>query len=379
MDFSFSSAQQDIQARAIRDAGLFAGSEHASRPFAHSPSWHACADQGWTGLVLSEVHSGGGYDALETIAGLEALGENGVDRGAMFALGAHLFGCVKPLEIFGQDALLQEWGPKLAAGQSVGALALTETGGGSDLAALKTTIVGPEDGLVLTGHKSMITNAQVCDLILVLAREPDRAPPFNLTVVGVPSVRSGVHITPLPDRAGLRGGGMAEIAFDECKISPSEILGRRGAGLAVVMAAMRWERTCILAGALGALNLDLRRVTKALTERGSLAGGLIRYQAVSHRLADVRQKIEGARLVLYRAAWELDRGTDTVFYPALSKLTVAETLVEGAVTLQTFMAGAGHAVVPGLAQAVQDAVAMSAASGTSEIMKNLIVTKLQRS
>lgn len=378
MDFSFSKTQSVLQSRAAADATLFAKSVYAAEPFGHSAAWRACADKGWVGLSVSKTYTGGGYGALEMASALEALGEKGVERGALFALGAHLFGCAKPLDLFAQDVLRQEWCPRLASGQSVGALALSEATGGSDLGTLETVLTERDGNIVLTGQKTMITNAQIADVFLVLAKEPDQRSPFNLTVVAVPASSAGLRITPLCDSRGMQGGGMAEVEFNSCEIPSEAVLARRGAGLGVVMTAMRWERTCILAGALGAFGRDLRRVTAALRSRGPSGRGLTGHQSVAHRLATLRQKFEMARLVMYRAAWELDYGTDETLYPALSKLTIAQTLLDGAVELQTLMAGTGDTLVPGLALAVQDAMAMSAASGTAEIMKNLIATQLER-
>lgn len=373
MNFSLSATQAVLAHHAADTAEHFGSS---GPTFGGTDEWHHVARGGWTGLCL-ESPAGGGRSASEAVAGFEALGLAGAQRGALFAVGAHLFGAAKAVENFGTETCRDTWQPQLADGGAVGALALTEPAGGSELTSAQTTLVSDgRDGFVLNGSKTLVTNATSAGLFIVLAREPDAAAPMNVTVVAVPASIPGIRRNPLEGGQGLRGADMGEVWFDQCAVRPDQILGRRRAGLSVVLSMMQWERTCILAGALGALSRDFSLVKQALSARRDARGPLTRHQAVSHGLARIWQRIEAARLMMYRAAWELDQGSDVLLYPALSKLTLSETMLDCSVELQRLMGGAGWANAFGLGEAVQDAIAMSVASGTDEIQLNLIASRL---
>ncbi|MFW2541781.1 acyl-CoA dehydrogenase family protein [Primorskyibacter sp. 2E107] len=370
MDFGYTQAQEALIARGKRDAMLFAAEGTA---FGKSQAWQRVAQAGWAGLCVT---GGGGHNALETVAGFEALGRGGAARGALFALGAHLFGAAKAIENFAQPEVRDEWLTRMGDGACVGALALTEPTGGSALGCDGTVLTDDgSDGFTLTGTKTFVTNATSAGVAIVLAREADVPAPMNLTVVAVPTDAKGIRAVPL-DGYGLRGSDMGTLHFDGCRIGEGQILGKRRAGLGVVLSMMQWERTCILAGALGALDRDIAQVRKALSERKDGRGSLLGHQAIAHGLVDLWQQVETARLVLYRAAWSLDQGKDALRQSALCKLTLSRTLVNGSVELQRLMAGAGWANALGLADGVQDALAMAAASGTDEIQRNLIASRL---
>ncbi|WP_211315468.1 acyl-CoA dehydrogenase family protein [Roseicyclus mahoneyensis] len=362
--------------KAARDAGCFRVEAGA---FAKSAGWQAAAKEGWMGLCLSRP-AGAGLSALDTVTAFEALGEAGASRGAVFATGAHLFGAATAMSRFGSADEVQDLLDKLAAGQAVGALALTEPSGGSTLSAMETVIRDLGRGeLSLAGAKTYVTNATQADVLLVLAREDGAPPPMNLTVLLVPADTSGVTIEPLAGGRGLAGADMGRVRFDGCVLPECAVLGRRRAGLAVFMAMMQWERSCILAGNLGALERDFRAVCAHLEARRDANGSLTAHQAVCHPLADVQARIEAARLILYRGAWSLDQGKDAAHWPSISKLTLAETLVECHVILRQLMAGAGWSNQAGIADALDDALAVAAASGTSEIQRTLIATRLHQS
>jgi len=370
MDFSFSTRQQELCAFAQETALFFDGSNEGGS-FGGSSLWEKCARSGWPGLCIPEAFKGQGAGALDSVVAMEALGKAGANRSAMFALGAHLFGCAKAIDRFAPVALKDRLLPDLATGAKLGALALTEATGGSELKNVQTVLNGDGDGFRLSGEKTYVTNGTSADVFLVLAKVADRPAPFDLSVVVVeadPRVRRSAF----EGAVGLPEAGMATVVFEDVAVPATHYLGRPGSGISVLLATMQWERSCILAGALGALARDFSLVREHLTER---LGGL-GFQAVSHELANLRQQIETTRLMMYRAAWELDQGGDALLYPALSKLTVSETLLDGAIRLQKLMAGAGWAGQFGLVQAVQDSMATCSVSGTSNVLRNLIATRL---
>ena len=176
----------------------------------------------------------------------------------------------------------------------------------------------------------------------------------------------------------MRSSRMAKINLKDCFLPEDALLGRCGAGMGVTLSIMRWERSCILAGFLGALERDLVRVTSFLCERRDSKGSLMRHQGVSHKLAHIRLRIESARWLMYRAAWDLDHGTGPILYPALSKLSLSQTLVDCGLELQELMAGSGWMDELGIATALHDVVGTLSASGTSNVQLNIISSQLKR-
>jgi alkylation response protein AidB-like acyl-CoA dehydrogenase len=377
MDFFLSSGQSCLVAQAKKSASFF---DHPVEieAFASGANWRACADAGWAGLCLPQSLGGGGHGALDSVLAFEELGRSGASRGALFATGAHLFGCGMALANHANESTIDRWGHRLAAGTAVGGLALSEPSGGSDLANATTTFTKAPNGYVLNGSKAFVTNGLVADVLIVSAIDPENPAAMGTTTFVVSAKTQGLRTEGIGTGTGLRGTAMAKIHLDKCVVSKADVLGRIGGGMGIILSMMQWERTCILAGALGALDRDFRAVVAVLTKRRDSKGPLVRHQAVAHRLAEVRRKIEASRWLMYRAAWELDAGGDPLLYPSLSKLTVSETLVECATMLQSLMGGEGWANTLGLSQSVQDALAMATASGTADIQRNTIATRLTK-
>lgn len=358
MDFGLSERGEEWVARATAFAEIGA-----------APSWPEWGEAGFAGLCLPEEFGGGGEDALTTALAFEALGKSGIDRGALFALGAHLFGCSMGIANHGSAGQKTNWLPHLAKGETVGALAFTEPGGGSNLDGCKSRLVEDGGGYRLSGRKTCITNGMTAGLFLVLARSRDESSPFAYSMVLVPRDTPDVSVTPLEGVRGLGGTMPADILFDDCSLPADAVLRRRDMGMAQLLDIMRWERSCILAGALGALQADLDRCTANLASRGH-------HQAVGHSLARIATRIEAARWLMLRGAWELDHGSDALSIPAMSKLFVSETIADCTLELRRLVAGGAWQGELGLADALDDALAILSASGTSEVQLNTIASQM---
>lgn len=377
MDFTLTENQRSMIQHAQDSAPLLmsASPEAGGMP---RNAWNTWGLEGWLGTCLPEEHGGGGRSAHDTVIGFEALGFHGVARGQLFSVGAHLFGCAKGIAVFGTDQQRTKWCPKLASGDKVGALAFTEPSGGSNLGDCETIIAQDGDGLILSGKKTHVTNGTDADVFLVLAASEAQPPPFNLTVLLVPRETKGLTVRKIDCAIGLRETAPAEISFTKCSLPTDCVLGSIGGGLGVLIGIMGWERTCILAGLLGALERDITNVTAYLGQTRGLAEPPIRHQSVAHSLARMRLRSETARQMLYRGASELDHGKDRLVRPAMVKLAVSEALVDCAVELLRITAGFGWTGGLGLGQALDDAMGALSASGTSEVQLNMIATGFGR-
>ena len=166
---------------------------------------------------------------------------------------------------------------------------------------------------------------------------------------------------------------MGRVALDGCFVPSEMVLGRPGTGLRIFATAMQWERTCLLAGFLGAAKRDLALSIDALRARRDGEGSVLRHQAVSHRLARLKLKLEAARLLGLRAAWMIDERRDDPTSAAMAKLAMSEAVVETAEELLKLMAGAAWQGKPiDFGAALNDAMGGLFASGTSEIQLEII-------
>lgn len=340
-------------------------------------AWDALAEFGVFRMPLSEPLGGESSGALATIAVLEALGRGGTDRGLLFAAGAHLFGCAVPVSAYGTPHQAETWRRGLSTGTTIGALAVTEAAGGSSLDLLTTQVVKSSDGYVLSGEKVLIANASEAGVFLVLARQyPDRGP-LGLTAFLVPSSSPGLTVMPITSSIGLPGVALGRVRFAECFVPEDAVLGRPGAGLKIFATAMQWERTCLLAGFLGAAEHDLAACLEMLHGRRDAHGPLLRHQAVSHRAARIKIKLESARLLAYRAAWTIDQGHDDYAAAATAKLAMSEAVVDAALDCLRLMAGSAWRR-DGIdwGAALDDTMGGLFASGTSEVQLDIVARHL---
>jgi alkylation response protein AidB-like acyl-CoA dehydrogenase len=377
MQFDWNPGQRGLidEVRAIAERDL------ASRPRAAAfdrEAWALCGRHGLTGLTLPSALGGRGASAGTAVGAFEALGRGGADRGLLFALGAHLFGCCMAIARAGSAAQREEWGRRVADGRAVAAVAVTEDAGGSNLAGMGTVARSVDGAYVVSGSKTLVTNGPVADVFLLIAAEDPRRGVMGLTAFLVPRATPGLTVQPLEESFGLRGAPMGRVTLEACALPQAARLGRAGGGFAILQLCMQWERTCILAGFLGAAERDLDAAVAYLRERRGQKGRLLDHQAVSHRFARLRARIESARWLTYRGAAAIDAGTDPTVWPAMVKLTVSETVVEVATAILQTLAGAGWLDVNGAATALRDCMGTLSASGTSDAMLNVIASHLGR-
>src|SRR5438552_8561964 len=209
MDFGWPSdiAERIAAARQFAEAKLAA---HAADGFDHA-GWRAIADFGLIDFALPRAWGGRNGGALVTAALLEALGRGGADRGLLFAIGAHLFGCAMPLATYGSSAQAERWKHALGSGAAIGALAITEATGGSSLDGIATEAREGSGGYVLNGEKTLIANAPVAGLFLVLARHSHRPGPFGLTALPLPRHASHLALAPIAWGRGWRGAPLGPV------------------------------------------------------------------------------------------------------------------------------------------------------------------------
>ncbi|HEX8439142.1 acyl-CoA dehydrogenase family protein [Archangium sp.] len=375
MDFSWKQEEEELYQRALAFAGKQPASSRPEQPFPLE-RWRSWGEFGFLGLSIPEAYGGMGLGALMTARLAEAFGRGCEDTGLVFSAMAHLLACVMPIVEHGSEAQKQRLLPKLASGEMIGANAITEADSGSDVYALKSRAVRDGDFYVLNGVKSYVTNAPVADLFLVYAQTNPSDGYLGLSAFLVEKGTPGVTVGQPFDTLGLKTSPIASVYFDDCRVPLSARLGVEGQGAPIFNGSMQWERSCLFAAYVGLSERLLERSVQFARQRRQFNKPIGKNQAVSHRVADMKLRLESARLLVYRACWRLERGEDASVEIALAKLAASEGAVQSGLDAIQIHGGMGIIQETGIEAALRDSIPSTLFSGTSEMQRELIARKL---
>lgn len=372
MNFAWSPDQEAL----YRGAFEFASSEKGTRSASDTLAWQRLGTFGLLGLCLPAMHGGAGLGALETARVIEATAHGGVAPGRLFSACAHLFAAAMPIAEHGSEYQRTRFLGRMASGECIGANAITESQAGSDAYALETRAERQGDFYVLSGVKSFVTNGPIADLILAYASTNREHGWLGISAFlverGTPGLTSGAAF----DTHGLTGSPIGSVYFDACKVPVSHRLGAEGSGARIFESSMRWERCCLFAMYLGVLERQLEAVTRFAQQRKQFKKPISQFQAVSHRIVDMKLRLESARLLLYRAAWLIDQGEDATEAISLSKLAVSEAAVQSGIDAIRIHGGAGVMTDTGIPSVLDDALPALIFSGTNEIQHEILARRL---
>lgn len=377
MDFSLSPEQTEFRDAVVRFArGELADDLHAreKRGEFFVEGWRRCAAFGLLGLPVPQEYGGLGLDPLSSVLALEGLGYGCRDHGLVFAINSHLWTCVNPILGFGTDAQRARYLPRLVRGELVGGHAMTEPDAGSDAFAMRCRARKAGDRYILDGTKVFITNAPIADVLLVFAvTDPGRsfggASAF-IVEKGFPGFSVG---RPL-ELMGLKTCPIGEVVLEGCEVPAENLLGKEGSGNAIFSAEMEWERGCLFAAHLGAMERELEACVRHARERRQFGRPIGANQAVSHRIADMAVRIELSRLILHKVAWLKGQGKRTPRESAIAKLFVSESYVRNSLDALQLHGAYGYSTEYDLERHVRDALGGRIYSGTSEIQRNIIAS-----
>jgi alkylation response protein AidB-like acyl-CoA dehydrogenase len=338
--------------------------------------WTRCAEFGIQGLPIPPEHGGSGQSLTTTLLAMEALGHSCRDNGLVFSLNAQMWAVELPLLRFGTDAQRRRWLPRLCSGELVGAHAMSEPGSGSDAMALTTRALRDGDHYVLSGTKTFVTNGPVADLVLAFATVNPTARAAGVTAFLLERGTPGLTLSdPIP-KMGLRTSPMGEVALDECRIPAGHRLGAEGAGMGIFSAAMEWERACIFAAHLGAMERLLEETIAYARSRKQFGQPIGKFAPVADAIVNAKVAIEAGRLLLYRVGARKDAGEDAVLDAAIAKLFVSEAHVAQAMSALRVHGGYGYTTEFGIERELRDAIPGTIYSGTSEMQRKIIARLL---
>src|SRR5579859_5454678 len=331
MDLSFTAEQLALKASTIEFASKELNRNLREREQAGEFSrdaWRACAQFGIQGLPMPEEFGGSGTDILTTVLVMEGLGYGCRDNGLIFSLNAQMWSIELPLLKFGTPAQKRAYLPGLVSGDLIGIHAMTEPDSGSDAFSMRTRAERQGDNYLLNGTKLYITNAPIADVVLVFAADPDRPKPAGISAFLVDKGTPGFMVSRNLEKMGLRTSPMGEVVLTDCLVPAEKRLGPEGAGMAIFNSSMGWERSCILASALGAMQRQLETCVEYARARKQFGQPIGKFQSVGSKVADMYLRLEAARLLVYRAAWLAQQGKPALSEAAAAKLFTSEAWVQ---------------------------------------------------
>ena len=374
MDFAWSDEQAAFRKEVLRFAREELKDDVITRDHNSEFSrdlWEKCAKFGIQGLPIPVEYGGGGADTLTTVCALEALGYGCHDNGLIFSINAHMWSSEIPIWNFGTEEQKRKYLPGLVSG-GIGLHAMTEPGSGSDAYSLKSRAVKKGDKYILNGSKTFSSNAVDADVTIVFANLDPSLGNAGVTAFLVDKGTPGFSVGRKLHKMGLRTSPMAEIALQDCEIPVSNLLGKEFGGQAVFTSSMEWERICILASHLGAMQRILDTCVKYARERKQFGEPIGKFPAINNKIAEMDIRLETGRLALYKAAWLKSQGRHPLREASIAKVFVSEACIQSCLDAIQIHGGYGYMTEYELERELRDSIAGTIYSGTSEVHRVII-------
>lgn len=378
MDFQLTEEQRmwqqavhDFCARQLRPSAA----EYDQRAELNRPALKAMAPMGLLGMPVPEAYGGAELDSVSMALAIEELGA--ACGGTALTVAAHNgLGCA-PIVLFGSQAQKDRWLPGLASGEAgLGALALTEPGAGSDLAAIQTTARRQGDDWIVHGSKAWITNAGDAAVINTLCRTSETPGSHALSMILVPRDAPGLHIHPPEKKMGVRASPTHAVSYEEVRVPADHLLGEVGAGLPQTLRVLDGGRISIGALSVGLARAALQEAERYALERTAFGKVLAEHEAIQWMIADAATQIEAARLLLWHAAWMKDQGQGFTKQAAMAKLfatEMAESVTRNAIQI---LGSYGYSQEYPVERMYRDARLMTIGEGTSEVQRMVIARRV---
>jgi butyryl-CoA dehydrogenase len=336
-------------------------------------SWNRLGEFGILGLHFPEEFGGSGADVMTSVLAAEALGEAGVDGGLALSYGAHTYLCADTIFSHGTDEQRREYIPKLASGEWIGCMGLTEPGAGSDVASLRTRAERKGDSWVLNGTKMFITNGSIADVAVIYARTGGGPGQQDLSAFIVRKGTPGFSVSRNLNKMGVKTSPTSELVFEDCVIPAENLLGREGEGFLMALQTVEWDRSTLLAPFIGAISFLIQSCTRYAQERVQFGRPIASFQAVKHKIADMKIFMEAARSLVYRIAWCKDQGRPlNHLEAAIAKLFVGDWSLKPTSDALLVLGGYGYCHEYDVERIFRDSRLAPIGGGTSDIQKVLI-------
>lgn len=342
----------------------------------HIAGFRKCGEFGLLGLPVPQEYGGGGADVITMMAAMEGFGRGCTDGGFVLSLGAHICICLIPIWQYGTEEQKRKFLPKLCSGEFIGAFGLTEPEAGSDAINVQTTARKDGGHWVLNGTKMFITNGSIADVVLVIATVDKTKKAGGLAAFLVEKGTPGFACSRELDKMGMRSSPTAELVFEDCRVPDANRMGQPGEGIKVMMGTLLWERATMIASAIGAQERLLEKTVNYAKERVQFGRPISSFQAIQHKLADMKVNLEVIRLLVYKSAWMKQQGLDDMAFAAITKLAVSELGRQNTLHALQIHGGYGYMREYEVERAVRDSMLGTIGAGTSEIQRMIIARSL---
>jgi alkylation response protein AidB-like acyl-CoA dehydrogenase len=386
VDFGLSAGQRALRAEVIAFArenlaqDLADDDREGSFP---AEDWRRCAAFGVLGWPVPAEHGGRGLDPLDTMVALEALGYACRDNGLVFAINNHLWGCAIYLIEHGTPEQKQRYLKPMCDGLLIGAHALSEPDAGSDVLSVRATARRAGDHYVLSGTKCFVSNGPVADVFLTMARTGEGAERGEggaaqdglsafLVTADLPGVRKAGELP----KMGLRTCPMGVVELDDVPVPAANLIGREGAGYSIFTSIIEWERAFMFAGHVGAMQRLLEASVKHARSRRQFGRPIGSFQAVAHQIADMKIRLELARLILYQVGWLKREGRLALLEATMAKIFISESLVATAMAAVEVHGARGYVTGTGIERELRDALGAPIYAGTSAVQRGILAELL---
>jgi butyryl-CoA dehydrogenase len=336
------------------------------------------AELGLMGALVPVAHGGAEIDDLSYAIVIEELSR--VDASLAVTVAVHNSVACYPIVLCGTEEQRRKYLPAMAAGERLGAFALTEPQAGSDAANQRTRAVRQGDAYILNGVKAWCTNAPVADVFIVMASTDPARKSKGISAFIVEKGFPGVRPGKVEDKMGLRSSKTSELVLEDCVVPAANLLGQEGEGLKVALAVLGASRVGIGAQAVGIAQGAYEEAVKYAKAREAFGKVISEFEAIQFKLADMATRIEAARLLVYFAAWKTGHGAGRVGrYSSMCKLYASEVANDVVAQAVQIHGGYGFSREFPVERMYRDARVTTIYEGTSEIQRVVIARELLRS
>ncbi|MGL4637616.1 MAG: isovaleryl-CoA dehydrogenase [Beijerinckiaceae bacterium] len=336
--------------------------------------WPEMGALGLHGITVEEEWGGAGLGYLEHCVAMEEISRASASVGLSY--GAHSNLCVNQLRRWGTPEQKKRYLGKLVSGEHLGALAMSETGAGSDVVSMKLRAEKKGDRYILNGSKMWITNGPSAETLIVYAKTDINAGPRGITAFIIEKGFKGFSIAQKLDKMGMRGSETGELVFQDCEVPEENVMADLGKGVNVLMSGLDYERAVLAAGSLGIMQACMDIVLPYIHDRKQFGKAIGEFQLVQGKVADMYVNMNSCKAYVYAVAKACDRGETTREDAAGAILIAAEKATQMALDAIQLLGGNGYINEYPTGRLLRDAKLYEIGAGTSEIRRMLIGREL---
>jgi isovaleryl-CoA dehydrogenase len=339
-----------------------------------SELWKKMGKIGVLGITVEEKYGGAAMGYLEHVVAMEEISRASASVGLSY--GAHSNLCVNQIRRNGTDVQKTKYLPKLVSGEWVGALAMSETGAGSDVVSMRTRADRKGDHYVLNGSKMWITNGPDAQVLVVYAKTDASAGPHGISAFLIEKGFPGFSTAQKLDKLGMRGSNTCELVFQDCEVPAENALGKVNEGVRVLMSGLDYERLILAAGPLGIMQACMDIVVPYVHERKQFGQAIGEFELMQGKLADMYTTLNACKAYVYAVAKAYDRGETSRKDAAGVILYTAEKATWMALEAIQTLGANGYINEYATGRLLRDAKLYEIGAGTSEIRRMLIGREL---